>query len=540
MSFTNLSGGDLSAIPRGRIVHLAVIGDTLYAAGRIINDLSNPPFVMSYDSTNHMWNNLPGGDLGALPNATIFTILAVGETLYVGGVYLNTITHAPVVMSYDSTNNIWKNLSGGDLFLTGYVSSLVAIGGTLYAGGRDYATQLPFVMSYDSTTHMWENLSGGDLGGLSYASIDSLASIGNTLYAGGSHYDSENDVDLPFVMSYDSSNKIWKNLSGGDLGGLSDGGIVSFATIGNTLYAGGRYYMNAQMPFVISYDSSNQIWKNLSGGDLGGLSNASIKSLASIGNTLYAGGSIGSSSLPLLMSYDSTNQIWKNLSGGDLGAIHRGYVNNLAVRGNTLYVGGYYSVPNTPFVMSYSLSSSVVPVDTHIPCFLANAPVLTPTGYTKMSALAEGDTVLTGDGRVVAIQRVLHTYVAAGPSANPYVIPKGTFGATARLLISPNHRVSTEQGFVEARLLGLQQEEMTDEIEYYNLELPSWTQDTMVVAGVVVESLAPVRRATMTLGEFKKALVAQYGELTPAVLEKVQKTCRLLCGGRVECPVLAT
>ena len=324
------------------------------------------------------------------------------------------------------------------------------------------------------------------------------------------------------------------------MGGLSNAYIETLVSIGNTLYAGGNRYDDVEFPFVMSYDSTNQIWKNLSGGDLGGLSNAYIETLVSIGNTLYAGGNrYDDVEFPFVMSYDSTNQIWKNLSGGDLGAIPRGYVNNLAVIGNTLYVGGYYAGSDIPFVMSYSISSSV-PVDTHIPCFLANAPVLTPTGYTKISALAEGDTVLTGDGRVVAIQRVLHTYVAAGPSANPYVIPKGTFGATARLLISPNHRVSTEQGFVEARLLGLQQEEMTDEIEYYNLELPSWSQDTMVVAGVVVESLAPVRRATMTLGEFKKALVAQYGELTPAVLEKVQKTCRLLCGGRVECPVLPT
>ena len=62
----------------------------------------------------------------------------------------------------------------------------------------------------------------------------------------------------------------------------------------------------------------------------------------------------------------------------------------------------------------------------------------------------------------------------------------------------------------------------------------------MVVAGVVVESLVPVRLITMTFCEFKKALVAQYGELTPAIVAKVKKTCRLLTDGRVECPVLST
>jgi len=173
-----------------------------------------------------------------------------------------------------------------------------------------------------------------------------------------------------------------------------------------------------------------------------------------------------------------------------------------------------------------------------VPCFLADAPVLTPAGYAAISSLSAGDKVMTGDGRAVAIQNVSHTRIAAGPSVNPYVIPKGLYGSTVRLLISPDHRVSTANGMVEARRLGLEQSEMEGEIDYYNLELPSWSQDTMVVAGVVVESLAPVRRVTMTLAAFKKALVAQYGELTPAVLAKVQKTCRLVAGGRVECPVL--
>jgi len=173
----------------------------------------------------------------------------------------------------------------------------------------------------------------------------------------------------------------------------------------------------------------------------------------------------------------------------------------------------------------------------NVACFLANAPVQTPTGYAKISSLAEGDLVMTGDGRAVAIQRVLHTRVAACPSVNPYVIPKGSYGATKRMLISPNHRVQTENGMVEACHLGLQQEAMSGSFDYYNLELPSWSKDTMVVAGVVVESLAPVRRMTMTIGEFKKALIAQYGELSPAVLAKVQKTCRLV-DGRVEIPVM--
>ena len=213
------------------------------------------------------------------------------------------------------------------------------------------------------------------------------------------------------------------------------------------------------------------------------------------------------------------------------------YVFNVWAHYSTNYTGEVYSDTSATILIS---SGGGGGGNGHVvvSCFLANAPVLTPAGYAPISSLVEGDNVVTGDGRVVAIQRVSHTRVAAGPSVNPYVIPKGLFGATVRLPISPDHRVSTAKGLLEARLLGLEQSVMAGEIDYYNLELPSWSQDTMVVAGVVVEALAPVRRVTMTLGQFKKALVAQYGELTPSMLAKVQKTCRLVAGGRVECPVL--
>jgi len=164
-----------------------------------------------------------------------------------------------------------------------------------------------------------------------------------------------------------------------------------------------------------------------------------------------------------------------------------------------------------------------------VPCFLASAPVLTPNGYTKISKLVAGDEVMTADGRAVRIQQVLKKKVATGPSTNPYIIPAGKYGATRNLAISPNHRVVMHDGsMVEARHLGLKQQERDegDTIEYYNLELPCWNTDNMVIAGVAVESLAPVRRMTMTLEEFKNALVAQYGDITSAILEKIQKTGR--------------
>ncbi len=89
---------------------------------------------------------------------------------------------------------------------------------------------------------------------------------------------------------------------------------------------------------------------------------------------------------------------------------------------------------------------------------------------------------------------------------------------------------------VEARFLGLRQEERSGTLTYYNLELPEWKQDTMVVDGVVVESLAPVRRVTLTALEFKLLLARQYKEITPELLKDIKRTCKFLGGGLVNVP----
>jgi hypothetical protein len=173
-----------------------------------------------------------------------------------------------------------------------------------------------------------------------------------------------------------------------------------------------------------------------------------------------------------------------------------------------------------------------------VPCFLATAPVLTPSGYTKISQLKEGDMVLS-NGASVPIIRTSVTRVAAGPSVNPYSIPKGQFGATKQLLISPDHKVAVDGGrLVEAKHLGLEQVSMEGEIEYYNIEIEG--NGNMTVAGVEVESLAPVRRVELTSAQFAALLKAKYGAAasSPAVLQMIARTCRILPDGRVNCPVL--
>jgi hypothetical protein len=101
---------------------------------------------------------------------------------------------------------------------------------------------------------------------------------------------------------------------------------------------------------------------------------------------------------------------------------------------------------------------------------------------------------------------------------------------TRRLLISPRHRVAVGGQMVEARNLGLKQEEATGTLTYYNLGLGG---ANMIVAGVTVESLAPMVRVTISRAEFNYILATKYGgRMTP----EIRAACHFLADG-VSVPV---
>jgi RecA/RadA recombinase len=90
---------------------------------------------------------------------------------------------------------------------------------------------------------------------------------------------------------------------------------------------------------------------------------------------------------------------------------------------------------------------------------------------------------------------------------------------------------------VPAKKLGLAQETCEGFLTYYNLELAGGAN--MVVAGVAVESLAPVRRMVVPRAVFEKLIATKYsGHSAAEIAKMVARTCRTLDGDRVEIPVV--
>ncbi len=224
---------------------------------------------------------------------------------------------------------------------------------------------------------------------------------------------------------------------------------------------------------------------------------------------------------------------------GEAANDNSGWSISLSADGSVVAIGAPYNDGNgsdSGHVRVYTYTPPTPPPPPTNPvCFLADAPVLTPVGYKPINSIKEGDLVQTHDGRAVAVKRVFTKVYEPSAAANPYVIPKGMFGALRALPISPNHEIMTDKGMQKAKGLGLKRMKMTESFTYYNLELEDWVHDNLVVAGVVCESLAPAKRILMTRAEFMEFVKARYG---PSSAARLRSVCFTGPDGRVSLPAL--
>ena len=230
-----------------------------------------------------------------------------------------------------------------------------------------------------------------------------------------------------------------------------------------------------------------------------------------------------------------TTLTYKIYKGGSLLAVQTGltYTDSAPII-DTLYIYKA-TASNAATTSDYSSDLSVIYRDPI--CFLADAPVLTPNGYRRIDSLRVGDRVKTAAGDSMKICRIKVNRYEPSTSVNPYVIPKGMFGARERLYISPTHCVAVPgRGMVKACELGLRQWNMRKAFDYYNIELEKWAN--IVVAGVEVESLAPLYRITLTTEQFKKFVALQYGKVTPEIYNNLMETCIPLGNNLVNVPVM--
>jgi len=225
--------------------------------------------------------------------------------------------------------------------------------------------------------------------------------------------------------------------------------------------------------------------------------------------------------------------LWSTVNGGFIDPSGRDMSHIFRVRPYTTAVPGQAALWTEYIILGGRAA---------FPCFLGDAPVLTPLGWRRIDSLRAGDAVILpgsqGQGqRQATVRRLTAHSIAANAETWPYIIRKGQFGATEDLRISPNHRLAIPTGqMLEARVLGLERDRtLMGTIDYFNLELSTWTN--MIVAGVEVESQAPLRRTQMPFATFRNLVAAKYGAITGM---NYGSSVRMLPDGCVECAVLQT
>ena len=152
-----------------------------------------------------------------------------------------------------------------------------------------------------------------------------------------------------------------------------------------------------------------------------------------------------------------------------------------------------------------------------IPCFAAGTRILTPQGARAVEDIAEGDLVVTAQGRrEPVLWHGRRTLTAADLADHPHLRPirlrAGRFGNTRDLTLSPQHGVVVGGQLVRARHLalwgpGARVARGLTQVTYHHLMLP---QHALIRAeGVLTESFYPGRMAMAALTLSDRVRVAQ-------------------------------
>ena len=123
-----------------------------------------------------------------------------------------------------------------------------------------------------------------------------------------------------------------------------------------------------------------------------------------------------------------------------------------------------------------------------VPCFTANAQILTPFGYKFIKDIEEGDLVKTDKHiNVPVVKKMIRK--TKSKTDKPYLIPKNKYGKLPLhdIYISPQHAFKIKNKWTKPIYTKLKQVHLSDTITYYNLELPDYKHN-LVCSGIICES----------------------------------------------------
>jgi hypothetical protein len=260
----------------------------------------------------------------------LWSITALGGNVYVGGLLTSAgNTKANFVAGYDGSN--WFKLNNGVAggFNITYVFGLANDGANLFAGGWFTNADNCGAMNlarWDGTS--WSPLAGGSPNSI----VELIKKFGTNYYVGGV-FTTNGTVPANRIARWDGSR--WYPLGSGVSGG-SLPGVVAIESDGANVYVGGTFTQAG------SVNATNvAVWNGSAWSAMGTGLSGSVLTLASYGGYLYAGGSFTNSALGIVNLARWDGSSWSTAGSGTDRAVR-----DLISDGTNLYVGGDFTVIN--------------------------------------------------------------------------------------------------------------------------------------------------------------------------------------------------
>lgn len=303
---------------------------SVFVVGLLNNKNETTSFqnVAKYDVNTQTWDYLNGGI------NTIGLSLAmdpISQSLFVGGVFSNIgpesdLIYANNIAKYDCVHKKWDSMQQGinsDCFCMAYneITGQLFVGGNFTAAG---SIQMNYIGIYDTVNQIWKQIPGGDVNGPCYSMCIDLSN--QLLYIGGTFTEvGHSKMNANHIAVYNISTVSWWELNGGICGIGKPPTLCKTICLDSKrqqLYIGGLFSSfgcnQAPARNVARYDISSKKWDSLSGG-VNHMCNTLV--IDSIRGQLYAGGSFtnlinqeNEIFCSYIAKYDLEKSIWSTFS----------------------------------------------------------------------------------------------------------------------------------------------------------------------------------------------------------------------------------